>query len=261
MHDHRGVGLSSRNVPIPNLETRVADALTILDAVSSERAVLSGLLASGAVNALLSVTRPERVSALVWTDPEPRTAWAPDNPWGRTAAELEQELAGLRFWGTSAYGPAFASEQESHGNRIPEVEAALFAKASRNACTPDVAIDLARMWAETDVRAILPSIPVPALILAETAIGAVDQARRGGRPSSPGSEFREVSGEAWSVSMVMAAVEEIRRLRGRGAPARRARHGAGDGPLHRYRRVELHPRPPRRRSVEVARRAAPRDRP
>ena len=31
MHEHRGVGLSSRNVPIPNLETRVGDAITVLD--------------------------------------------------------------------------------------------------------------------------------------------------------------------------------------------------------------------------------------
>jgi pimeloyl-ACP methyl ester carboxylesterase len=48
MHEHRGVGLPSRNVSLPNLETRVADLLCVLDAVGTNRVVLGGLLASGA---------------------------------------------------------------------------------------------------------------------------------------------------------------------------------------------------------------------
>ena len=213
VHEHRGVGLSSRNVPIPNLETRVNDAIAVLDAVGSERAVLTGILASGAVNALLAVTRPERAAGLTWLDPNPRTAWAPDNPWGRTVEELEAEVADLRFWGTSAYGQAFATEQASYGNPIPEVEAALFAKASRNACTPDIAIELARMWMETDVRGILPTIAVPTLILAHTATGEVDRARQiAGQ--IPGAEFREIEGAAWTVPTVALIVEEIRRFVG-----------------------------------------------
>lgn len=42
LHDRRGTGLSSRNVPPPNLETRVADLGVILDAVGSKRPVLGG---------------------------------------------------------------------------------------------------------------------------------------------------------------------------------------------------------------------------
>ncbi len=53
-HDHRGVGLSSRNVSIPNLETRVADLRLVLDSVSAPRPTLVGTGASGAVNALLA---------------------------------------------------------------------------------------------------------------------------------------------------------------------------------------------------------------
>ena len=41
-HEHRGVGLSSRNVSLPNLETRVADLLCVLDAVGTNRVVLGG---------------------------------------------------------------------------------------------------------------------------------------------------------------------------------------------------------------------------
>jgi hypothetical protein len=35
LHDHRGVGLSSRNVAVPNLETRVADLRVVLDAIGA----------------------------------------------------------------------------------------------------------------------------------------------------------------------------------------------------------------------------------
>ena len=78
IHDHRGIGLSSRNVPIPTLETRTADALVVLDAIGSSKPILVGILASGAVNAMLAATNPDRIAALVWIDPMPRTAWTQD---------------------------------------------------------------------------------------------------------------------------------------------------------------------------------------
>jgi hypothetical protein len=45
-HDHRGVGVSSRDVEIPTLETRVSDLLSVLKATASRRPVLMGFLAS-----------------------------------------------------------------------------------------------------------------------------------------------------------------------------------------------------------------------
>jgi pimeloyl-ACP methyl ester carboxylesterase len=51
LHDRRGTGASSRNVDPPNLETRVADLSSVLDAVGSERPVLGGSLEGGAPNA------------------------------------------------------------------------------------------------------------------------------------------------------------------------------------------------------------------
>jgi class 3 adenylate cyclase/pimeloyl-ACP methyl ester carboxylesterase len=213
MHEHRGVGLSSRNVPIPNLETRVGDAITVLDTVGSAKAILTGYLAAGAVNALLAVTRPERTSALVWLDPIPRTAWAPDNPWGRTAEEFRAEESGLRSWGTLDYGRSFATSEALHGSPLAEGEEALMAKGSRNACTPDVALDLARMWEETDVRSILPTIATPTLLLAQTATGEVERARHFAA-LIPGAEFREIPGEAWTVPTMKSVVDEIRRFVG-----------------------------------------------
>jgi class 3 adenylate cyclase/pimeloyl-ACP methyl ester carboxylesterase len=217
LHDHRGVGLSSRNVPIPNLETRVADLRVVLAEVGATRPVLTGAVASGSVNALLAASQPDEVSSLVWIDPLPRTAWAADYPWGRTPDDLEAERRDLEVWGTAAYSRAFADDQASIGNIIPEVEAELFAKAGRNACTPDVAIEMQEMWEQTDVRAVLPTIGVPTLIV---AIGGDSGQREGmerfeaAAALIPGAEYRVIEGNTWSVPTGAAVVEEIRRFVG-----------------------------------------------
>ena len=213
IHDHRGIGLSSRNVAIPNLETRVADVLTVLDAVGSTRPILTGELASGAVNALMAATRPDRVAALVWLDPIARTAWTPDNPHGRKPAQLARELEELSLWGTSAYGRAFQEQEAVSGHDIPDAEAAIFAKASRNACTPDVAKELQRMWEETDVRAVLPTIGVPTLCLSRQGIGDAVGARETAA-LIPGAQFREVPGDSSTAPTIAALVDEIRRFVG-----------------------------------------------
>jgi class 3 adenylate cyclase len=212
-HDHRGVGLSSRNVPIPDLETRVADLIRVLDAVDAPRPVLVGTGASGAVNALLAATRPEHAAALVWGGPAPRYAWAPDHPWGRTPEEIEAELDDLRSWGTEEYGRAFADYEASIGNVIPEADVPMFSKASRNACTPDVAIQLSRMWAETDVRDVLPTIRIPTLVVCFPALGelerATDVANR-----IPGAELVPISDEGFTQSGMLRFSEEIRHFIG-----------------------------------------------
>ena len=155
----------------PNLETRVTDLLTVMDAIGSERPILTGVFESGAPNVLLAATKPDRVHSMVWMEPNPRFAVAPDYPWGRTPSELEAELRDIDLWGTHAYARSFAQDEATRGNVLPEDEVAYMAKASRNACTPDVARALAKIWHESDVRAILPAVQVPTTIL--TMGGAV----------------------------------------------------------------------------------------
>jgi class 3 adenylate cyclase/pimeloyl-ACP methyl ester carboxylesterase len=214
IHDHRGVGLSSRNVPIPNLETRTADALAVLDAIGSPSPILVGILASGGVNAMLAATNPERVGALVWVDPAPRTARGPDYAWGRTEEDLAAENDAFGLWGTAAYGEAFVAFEAANNNPQPDSDIRLWAKASRNACTPDVAIELEAMWAQTDVRGVLPAVSAPTLILAHAARGpAVDEARYTASLIS-GAELHEIPGEPWSARAIEAMMEKIRRFAG-----------------------------------------------
>ena len=219
LHDRRGIGLSSRNVPLPNLETRVADTLTVLDAVGSERAVLSGIFESGAPNALLAATRPDRVRAMVWFEPTPRFGWAEDYPWGLTEADRLAELEAIEKWGSLAYGSAFAAEWSGGHESDPATIARLMAKASRNACTPDVARALAEIWYDTDVRDVLPAVKVPTLIFA----GSDDpgNAERAAYVASliPGAEMRLFSGAIFAEEAARMAGEAIRRFIGVDRPA------------------------------------------
>ena len=215
LHDRRGVGLSSRNVPLPNLETRVADLLLVLDAVGSEHPVLSGVSESGAPNALLAATRPERVQSMVWLEPNPRWAWAPDYPWGRKPEDLEAELRDIDLWGTLAYGRWFVQDAASRDNEMPpDPTAARMAKATRNACTPDVARDLAKIWYETDVRGVLSAVQVPTLILSHPE--RKEQFDRANYVASliPGAELQEIPGRAWSEKGVRPLAEKLRRFIG-----------------------------------------------
>jgi class 3 adenylate cyclase/pimeloyl-ACP methyl ester carboxylesterase len=218
LHDRRGIGLSSRDVGLPNLETRVSDTLAVMDAAGSDRPILVGVFESGSPNAMLAASKPERVHSMVWLEPNPRFAWAPDFPWGRTSADMEAELRYIELWGTRAYGEAFRLDESSRGNAWPESMNVIMAKASRNACTPDVARSLAKIWYESDVRAVLPAVQVPTTIL---SMNQVDDFDRAGYVASliPRAESREVSGPAWSEMTARAFAAEIRRVAGVAPPA------------------------------------------
>ena len=165
LHDRRGTGLSSRDVPPPNLETRVSDLRLVLDELGSDRPVLAGSLEGGAPNVMFAAVEPERVRSLVWFFPLPRVVWAPDFPWGIKSNYVELSERSLDLWGTNAYGAAWAAAEESEGNPQAEDEISVMGWLSRHTATPDVARELTRIWHETDVRGVLPSVRAPALLL------------------------------------------------------------------------------------------------
>ena len=166
LHDRRGTGLSSRNVPPPDLETRVADLGVILDAARSERPVLGGYSDGGASNVMFAASQPERVHSLVWSEPAPRNTWAPDFPWGADEGYLQRSAKVMaELWGTERYGAAFAELEATRGNEIPPELVAMMGRLSRHTATPDVAVTIERIWNATDVRPILSSVSAPTLLL------------------------------------------------------------------------------------------------
>lgn len=168
LHDRRGTGLSSRNLPAPNLETRVDDLITVLDTVGAERTVLMGGSDSGAMHALFASSHPDRVASLIWMDPQARAIWAPDYPWGARPERVKQLLRAIeRDWGTESGVRAwFAAAGESP---LDEAFIRHWSRASRLWLTPDVAPEYQRIWLETDVRSILPSLSTPTLLMATEA--------------------------------------------------------------------------------------------
>jgi len=182
VHDRRGSGASTRNVPPPNLETRATDLLAVLDEVGSEAPVLGAAASTGAMHALFAATYPSRTSGLVWNYPRPRLAWAPDYPWGQRPEAFEAELAQAPSWGTTEYARDLALGRAAQRAGIPhdlrqsltvdEETTRRYARVTRNTLSPDVAEALTRILWQTDVREILPSVHTPtALVIGDADAG------------------------------------------------------------------------------------------
>jgi class 3 adenylate cyclase/pimeloyl-ACP methyl ester carboxylesterase len=171
IHDRRGSGASTRNVPPPNLETRAADLLVVLDAVGAARPVLAAAASTGAMHALFAATHPDRTSGIFWNYPRARLAWAPDYPWGQSPEAFEDALAQAAAWGTTAHARDLAlsraaqragtPDEQRHTLTVDEEHVRRYARVTRNTVSPDVAAALIRISWQTDVRDILSSVHAP----------------------------------------------------------------------------------------------------
>ena len=184
VHDRRGSGASTRDVPPPNLETRAADLLAVLDDIGSEAPVLGAAASTGAMHALFAATHPDRTSGLVWNYPRARLAWAPDYPWGQGPEALEAELARTESWGTTEYARELAlgraaqragiPHDERHTLTVDEELMRRYARVTRNTVSPDVAAEMTRTLWQTDVREILPTVHAPAALVIGDADAQAD---------------------------------------------------------------------------------------
>ena len=96
---------------------------------------------------------------------------------------------------------------------MPDALAAHMAKASRNACTPDVARALSRIWYETRrPRASFPPIQVPDAHPVGRPAKKTSSSSKYVASLIPGGEFREMPGDVWSEEDMVRIVEAIRRF-------------------------------------------------
>jgi class 3 adenylate cyclase len=186
LHDRRGLGVSSRNVPPPNLETQAADILAVLDAAGSERAIVSSGSLSLAPYILLAATHPERVAGLVWNNPVARGAWAPDYPWAETDADYEARRdRASSYWGSTEHARWIADFRAAErldvagdqpGIELRPQDVNTYGRIIRNSASPDAAREIFRIQHETDVRPLLPLVQSPASLLVGT-LEQVDETR------------------------------------------------------------------------------------
>jgi len=170
--DKRGMGMSDRIASVPDLDARLDDVRAVMDAADVERAAIFGWGSAGpSLASVFAATYPARCLALL-LDGIISYRRTPDFPWGFTQAEEETSVARLvDSWGDDDQALVFASE--GFGDRpedAPIHDHAFLkwcARLARCAATPGSYEEFERMWFETDVRGVLPTIHVPTLVLSK----------------------------------------------------------------------------------------------
>jgi class 3 adenylate cyclase len=193
LFDRRGTGLSDSVGERYTLQQEALDALSVLDAVGSERAALFTYGLGGPVGALLAAERPERVGALIMYSSIARTSWAPDYEWAMTpedrAAWTERTIA---TWG-EPNGPGLPVLAPSMAED-PAMNA-WFARLQRLAASPSEARILLNGATDLDVREALPQIRVPALVMHRSGDNSWDPRHSRYLASHiPGARYVELEG-------------------------------------------------------------------
>ena len=162
LFDKRDTGLSDRAPGDSPLEERMDDVQAVMNAVSSDRAVLFGYSEGAPMSILFAATYPEKVSSLILGSAFARWYPAPDYPCGDGAKEVYasmEEIATHR-WGQGATIDWFFPSRSS-SLRARE----MVGRFERMAISPSAFLRMIRMIREIDVRAVLPAIHVPTLVI------------------------------------------------------------------------------------------------
>jgi pimeloyl-ACP methyl ester carboxylesterase/DNA-binding CsgD family transcriptional regulator len=156
--DKRGTGLSDGvdGHALPDLSARTDDIRAVMDAAGCGRAALFGASEGAAMAIAFAAAHPQRTRALVLYG-----GYASFHDWVMDAKKLRSHLDALEAgWGTgvtlSHLAPARSSE-----HRFAE----WWARLERLSASPTAAAAQARMNAAIDVRAALPAVQVPTLVV------------------------------------------------------------------------------------------------
>ena len=162
-YDKRGCGLSDRTAGASALgvDAQVEDAVTVLDAAGVRRGALLAWSAGGPVAIALAARYPQRVSRLVLYGTYARLVAADDYPCGQPP-EVVQSLRRLVLaeWGLGSRLLASVL--------VPETDSgfgAWFTGYLRSATCAEIAGELLSAIAGSDVRALLPALDVPVLVI------------------------------------------------------------------------------------------------
>jgi class 3 adenylate cyclase/esterase/lipase len=209
--DKRGTGLSDRVGDLHTLETRMDDVRAVMDAARSERAALFGVDTGGSMSLVFAATYPERTTALVLYGASARTLWAPDHPWGLTEQEHLRRVEEVeRAWGDATYA---AEVMRRYSPSLDESASASWATYLRQSASPGAIAAFERMNMLNDVRAVLPAVHTPTLVVHRVGDSVVDVgAGRYLAEQIAGARFDELPGADHSpftgdTTELLAAVE------------------------------------------------------
>jgi DNA-binding SARP family transcriptional activator/pimeloyl-ACP methyl ester carboxylesterase len=165
MFDKRDTGLSDRSPGDSPLEQRIQDVQAVMHAASSERAIVFGYSEGAPMAILFAATYPEKVSALILGSAFARWFPAPDYPCGPGAERVyaSMEDIGKHRWGQGDTIQWFLPSRADS----PRARQAM-GRFERMAISPSTFLRMARLIRQIDVRAALPAIRVPTLVIQRT---------------------------------------------------------------------------------------------
>ena len=161
--DRRGAG-SSDPVPlddVPGIESYMEEAIAVMDTVGAARAVVMAGYDAGPMAIMLAANHPERVSALVLVNTTPRFLYAADYPIGIDPGAAQQ-MAEIfeQTWGSEVAAGLSVPSRATDPRFVT-----WFAKLQRLTISPAQAAAYMRAMIDVDVRALLPSIVAPTLVI------------------------------------------------------------------------------------------------
>jgi class 3 adenylate cyclase len=159
--DARGAGLSDRAPQLPPMEEQMDDVLAVLEAAGSKSAAFFGNSQAGPMAILFGASHPERTTALVLYATYARPRWDDAYPWGRTADWMDDYARLIdEQWGSGVFLSQVAPTRVAD-----EPFRQWCSRFERLSYGPGNALAYFRMNAQIDVRAILPTLRVPTLVL------------------------------------------------------------------------------------------------
>jgi class 3 adenylate cyclase len=188
--DKTGTGISDPLDHVATLEERRDEILAVMDAAGSERASFLAFSEGGPATMLLAASAPERVRSLVLYGTFASTAPEDERgqEWVNRAMPVMNDI--LDHWGEGHGMTMFAPSLDS------EIRRRFYAVFERASASPRMARALVDHLQVIDVRALLPTIQAPTLVLHREG-DRVAPAWAGEflAEEIPGAEFRALPGE------------------------------------------------------------------
>jgi class 3 adenylate cyclase len=159
LFDKTGTGISDPLGHVATLEERRDEILAVMDAVGSEQASFLAFSEGGPATMLLAASVPERVRSLVlygtfaYTNPDDERG----REWYTRAVPVMDDI--LEHWGEGRGMSMFAPSLDS------EMQRRFYAIFERASASPRMARALVEHVMSIDVRAALPAIQAPTLVL------------------------------------------------------------------------------------------------
>lgn len=193
LFDKRGIGLSDRVQSGPSLEHTVRDALAVLDATGSKRAFVFGTSEGGAAAVLLASMHPERVAGLILFGATPKVVRSDRGPeWAAPREVFEKRTEAL----LATWGAPWAVERFAPSRQHDQAFKDWWSKCLRAASSPSSVRAVLANAAAVDIRALLPEVETPTLVLGKAGDRIVPlAASRYLARHLPNARFVEIEGE------------------------------------------------------------------